>query len=395
MNGVTARAVRWIGPVTLCAVLCTPGIVSADTRVVFTIDVESTEAQKLPDQMDAVCTDGSPCGLMEIVRLLKERHWSGTFFLNVYEHKKWGETAMRRIAARLQAAGQEVGLHTHPHWAYDPARWGMNQYSLDEQTAIVGDGVRLLKSWTGQPVVSHRAGAYAADRNTLTALERNGIGIDSSVFWQIPNSRLDGLGLLRNLPSSYGRTLQIPVTVYQPEERPRFLGSIFAPVTAIRKIDPDWFVNETEMRAAVDAAFDAQLPVLVVFLHSFTLMTPADGQPVANRRSLEILRATLDYISLKQATVVTMRDLAGLALPRSSAEADIIPAVALSAPWPRYGWHRLKGSRRLQLTVGATAMLMLGSTVVFVARRRKGPLTGLRNPGAGHLAAKPSGVSSR
>jgi peptidoglycan/xylan/chitin deacetylase (PgdA/CDA1 family) len=412
MNGVTARVVstvdrfsrrlplsdrarRWIGPATLCALLGAPGFVSADTRVVFTVDVESNEAHALPDQIDTVCQDGSACGLMEIVRLLKERHWSGTFFLDVYEHRKWGETALRTIAVRLQDSGQDVGLHTHPHWAYDPARWGMNQYTLEEQTAIVGDGVRLLKSWTGRPVVSHRAGAYAADENTMIALERSGITVDSSVFWQYPNSRLDGLGLLRSFPSSYGRIAEIPVTVYRREERPRFLESIFAPVTAIRKIDPDWFVNETEMRGAVDAAFDAKLPVLVVFLHSFSLMSPAEGRPVPNRHAMEMLRATLDYISLKQATVVTMRDLSRLALPASTAAQDIVPAVALSAPWPRYGWHRVKASGGLQLSLAAAAALVLGGILIAMTRGRKRRGRGLGNPAAAHLSVRPSGVRSR
>jgi peptidoglycan/xylan/chitin deacetylase (PgdA/CDA1 family) len=382
-----------IGLCVLCALLVVPALASADTRVVFTIDVESNDVFNLPSQVNAVCKGGSACGLDEIARLLNERHWSGTFFLNVYEHKQWGEKAMRNIAVRLQAAGQDVALHTHPHWAYDPRRWGMNQYTLEEQTAIVGQGVRLLTEWTGQPVLSHRAGAYAADENTMRALERNGIAVDSSVFWQYPNSRLDGLGLLRNLPSSYGRIAEIPVTVYRREERPRFLERAFAPVTAVRKIDPDWLVDETEMRGAIDAAFEAQLPVLVVFLHSFSFMTPGDGGPVANRHAIDMFRATLDYIASKRAPVVSMRDIAHLALPRSTADADVVPAVALSAPWHRYGWHRLKSSSGLRWSVGASAALFFAAAIVLILRRRRAFRDGRGNPNAALLPA--SGARSR
>ena len=144
---------RLIAAGVVCALLAVPAsAASGKTLVVFTVDVESNETFQLPDQLDAMCKDGSACGLMEIARLLEERGWSGTFFLNVFEHRQWGETTMRNLAVRLQAAGQDVALHTHPQWGYDPARSFMNQYSLDEQTAIVRDGVRLLQTWTGRPV---------------------------------------------------------------------------------------------------------------------------------------------------------------------------------------------------------------------------------------------------
>src|SRR5690349_18642486 len=126
---------------------CAP-TASAGTKVVVTIDVESNATYRLPDQVDAVCADGSSCGLMEIARLLNERGWSGTFFLNVYEHPLWGQPAMRQIAVRLMNAHQDLGLHTHPDTMYDRSRPEMYEYSLDEQTAIVRDGMILLESWT-------------------------------------------------------------------------------------------------------------------------------------------------------------------------------------------------------------------------------------------------------
>lgn len=78
-------------------ILCAPTSVRAAPRVFFTIDVESNEMFTLPEQVDAVCKDGSACGLMEIVRMLQERGWAGTFFLNVYEYRRWEEAAMRDI----------------------------------------------------------------------------------------------------------------------------------------------------------------------------------------------------------------------------------------------------------------------------------------------------------
>jgi len=147
---------RLVAAAAVCVLLSWARPAAAASRVIFTVDVESNEQFPLPAQIDAVCADGSACGLAEIVRMLKVRGWPGTFFLDVYEQRQWGEDAMQKIAAGLQNAGQDVALHTHPQWAYDPARWAMHEYSLDEQIAIVRDGKRLLEKWTGLPVVVGR-----------------------------------------------------------------------------------------------------------------------------------------------------------------------------------------------------------------------------------------------
>ena len=204
---------------------------SAAPTVIVTIDVESHPRVALQDQIETTCQGGSACGLMEIARMLQQRQIAGTFFLNVYEYRKLGEPAMRSIVDKLQGAGQDVALHTHPHWAYDPDRNGMHQYSLEEQTSIVRDGIRLLSAWSGRPVVAHRAGDYAADERTLRALEANGVRVDSSLFWGHPSSLLTELGLPRNLPSSWGKLLEIPVTVYERRELPRYFGDIAPPLS--------------------------------------------------------------------------------------------------------------------------------------------------------------------
>jgi hypothetical protein len=346
---------------------------SAGTKVVFTVDVESNELFPLPDQVDAVCAGGSQCGLMEIVRALNSRGWAGTFFLDVYEQKRWGEPMMRDLAARLQSGGQDVALHTHPQWAYDPARWAMHDYTLDEQTTIIRDGVRLLQSWTGRPVVAHRTGAYAADAHTFEALERNGILLDSSEFWQHANTRLDDLGLPRNFPSQRGRLTEIPVTAYVREDRPALFGAFFAPVEAVRKIDPNWIVNDDEMRSAVDAVVGSGSPVLVVMLHSFSFMAShaEEGGPRADGHALSEFRAIVDYVAEKHLPVVTMRQLAGEPLDTPIAtHADVVPRVPVSVDVSRYLWHRAKGSARTLVPAAGGAIFFAAVLLVVVRHRR-------------------------
>ncbi|MGH9892211.1 MAG: hypothetical protein ACREA0_09565, partial [bacterium] len=299
-------------------------------------------------------------------------------FLNVYEHRRWGESEMRDVAGNLQAAGQDVALHTHPQWAYDPLRSGMYQYSLDDQISIIREGVQLLTAWTGRPVVAHRAGDYAADERTLEALERNGIRLDSSLFTAHPHSRLVGLGLPNNLPAARGQLTEIPVTVYQREERSQFLGDWLVPVNSLRKIDADGFFDADEAKAAMDAVVEADLPFLVVFLHSFSLLAkPAqDGVLVSDQQSRDVFRAILDHVAERGLPVVTMRALAEFPpLPTLVQGRDVIPRVVTTVGLHRYLWHRLRGAGILVGAVSLAVILVAvatGAVLISGARRRRG-----------------------
>lgn len=354
------------------ACLAFPATALARTRVVFTIDVESKGANQLPQQVDTICTGGAPCGLMEIARMLKARGIAGTFFLNVYESPKWGEAVMRDMTIRLQAAGQDVGLHTHPETMFDLSRTEMYDYTLDEQTAIVREGVRLLRSWSGLPVVSHRAGDYSANAATLEALRRNGVLVDSSLFFGHRHSGLDVLGLPRNRPSLVGGLTEIPVTVFERADRPRPFGDLLPPVTSLRKVDIDWLIDAGEMRGAIDAAVAADLPVLVVFMHSFSLMEPpAGGAVAAHRPSIDMLEAILEYVSSKGLEVASMREIAADQALGSVAGTDVVPSIPVRVDWARYLWHAGKTVAGAAAIAGALlAFLSLVAVLVLVRRRR-------------------------
>lgn len=288
---------------------------------------------------------------------------------------------MRDIALKLQAAGQDVALHTHPHWAFDPTRPAMYQYGLDEQTSIIREGVKFLTAWTGRPVVAHRAGAYAADERTLEALERNGLRIDSSLFWGNPRSRLNGLGLPRNLPASRGGLIEIPVTVYQREERPRLLEGILSPVTSVRKIDADWFVDGEEARAAIDAVIEADLPFLVIFLHSFSFLEAEGdgGVPIADRHTHDIFGAILDRVTKRRLSVVTMRGIANAQNVAATAQdRDVLPRVTVRVGLHRYLWHRLQSAGTGTLVVGTVILTFLTGGAVLIAARGRRPSTQLK-----------------
>jgi hypothetical protein len=235
----------------------------------------------------------------------------------------------------------------------------------------VRDGVSLLRGWTGMPVVSHRAGDYGADERTLQALARSGILVDSSLFAGNPRSFLNGLGMPANLPSRRGGVVQVPVTVYRRDTYPLVGSTLASPVSSIRKIDPDWFLDANEATAAIDALVDSRIPYVVVFLHSFSLLSPSDAgePPSANLRSLRTLHAILDHVRSRGLPVVTMSQVAQAGASGDAAIRDVIPAVPVRVGVHRYAWARARQAGR-PLLVGAGVFAASGAVaLVWLALR--------------------------
>jgi hypothetical protein len=222
-------------------------------------------------------------------------------------------------------------------------------------------------------VVSHRAGDYSADQNTLKALSANGIAFDSSVFPGHPSCRLNSAGFPTNLPTRAADLTEIPVTVYERQEHPAAFSAIFRPNTAIRKIDPDWFLNPDEATAAIDAVLQSDSPVVVMFLHSFSFIagTGKNGTPIANRRSEENLARMLDTASARGLRFVTMRDLAETpALATASMHESDLPRAAVHVRLDHYLWHRYDARSRAAVAAGA-GLTSIAGIVVFAVRRRR------------------------
>lgn len=358
----------------------------ASPAVIVTVDVETTKGLPLPSQANAQCANGEDCGLNRITRVLRERGLRATFFLNVYEYKKWGEPALRGIANQLQAGGHDVELHTHPQWAYDPGRPLMYTYSPAEQTRIIDDGIRLLEAWTGQPVLAHRGGAYSADKDTIDILAKRGVVIDSSLFLGHPYSQLNGLGLADNLPSNVGSVVEIPVTVYWRDEHPTFLAELIPPLSAIRKFDVNSFSDEDEAASAMNAAVDARLPYVVVFLHSFSFIDGTGTVPTSDAKAERVFERILDFAKQHDLRVVTMRELAAAPGAIARGAVDIVPHVEISVPLYRYVEHsthaavnRFGVGRSLALGIALLGASAAVAWTIFRRRRRAVPSDGSAN----------------
>lgn len=341
------------------------GSATAAPSVIITIDVETAGAISLPDQVSATCQGDLPCGIDAIAGMLESRGYLGTFYLNVYEHEEWGEEPMRSLTGRLQSRGHDVALHTHPQWSYDAARPNMYDYDPEEQWQIISDGVARLAEWTGEPVVSHRAGAYTANADTIRALAGNGILLDSSLFLGDSRSKIAGLGYPYNMPSRIDGVVELPVSVYTRIERPSIATRLLPPRRGIGKVDINWIGDTAEAVAAMDALARANVPYIIVFLHSFSLISGAHTEAAPFRRdekAVAVLSAILDRSQQLGLQVVTMREIATRLDEVPLDVPDTIPEVDVVIPVHKYAWRMARSNP------GATAAIAcLALVATFVA----------------------------
>jgi hypothetical protein len=377
---------RW-GLISLCAVFLLVHLgsiveaqgISGQRRpvVIITVDVESNSEIDLPVQFDAVCTGDVPCGVQEMVTRLEKRGYRATFFLNVYEYKTWGAERMKKMATWLDRSRQDVELHTHPHWAYDANRKYMYEYNLQEQTKIIRDGKDLIKDWTGRDTVAHRAGAYAADTNTLLALTENAVHYDSSLFFGNTNCKLNGLGLRRNGPSMYGPVSELPVTTFQKDAYPPLFGTILRPISSVRKYDINWFADPGEAIQALDRLLSLEGDVLILFLHSYSFIKSrgSTGHMVADVDAIRIFETILEYVEKKHLTVTTFRDLDGRRdQPRWYLKSsDTVPCVNTQIGLVRYVMKRggfEGGSHWVEAIIVVVSVAVLFAVVHKIRLRR-------------------------
>ncbi|MEM2001306.1 MAG: hypothetical protein QXT77_01500, partial [Candidatus Methanomethylicaceae archaeon] len=241
--------------------------------VVITVDLENPQTPLrtgfCKSNLFAPIINGQHLGYLMILRIMRQFRVRGVFFVNVYEAALWGDHALQAVCQQIVNSGNEVGLHTHPEWSYDSARIHMWQYSVGEQTKIVADGLAMLMRWIpGCVVVAHRAGAYGLNKDTLIALRKNSIPIDSSMFYGHPNCRLTWS---HNQVVERDGILEIPITGFFREEILELLGIPIRHHISFVKTDIDAASLE-ELKFFVQEAKKHDIRVMNLFLHSYSFI---------------------------------------------------------------------------------------------------------------------------
>ncbi|WP_380781845.1 polysaccharide deacetylase [Sphingomonas sp. R86520] len=148
------------------------------------------------------------------------------FFVDPMPALAFGVAPVRRMVETILAAGQEVQLHLHPGWALARAgdhgaahgRFDLCTYDLAEQTALLVQATALLVEAGAPDPIAFRAGSYAANDDTVTALAKLGFAYDSS----------------HNGSQAPGRSrISLPARQIAPIRMPTETGIIEVPVTVI------------------------------------------------------------------------------------------------------------------------------------------------------------------
>lgn len=306
------------------------------TTFIVTVDVETrTRGDSGQDISGLIPGYPGNFGIEKIMDVLEEHQARGTFFLNVYEIAKRGETIVKSAARLIHGRGHDLELHTHPRPMFGV--YGMNQASLSEQQSILEKGVAFLEGWTGKKVVAHRAGAFAANTDTIRAVAASGLKVDCSLS---AGSHVE-VPLVAELGASNAAqrvegVLEIPATCFDQVR----LGPWYS-----RRILDIEGCSLAEIKRVTRWAIRHGLPTVCILMHSFSLSRHGKPNHRVIRR-LSVLLAWLreqDGIEIGTIEQACRHQDAG-SLPPPTA---MIPATGVWLTWRRAmgswndGWKNL------------------------------------------------------
>ncbi len=233
---------------------------------------------ELARDIDGHTTQGS-FGLPYQIATFARYGLKATYFVEALFAGRVGAAPLHAIVRQVQDAGHEVQLHLHTEWLgdlTDPALPGahrqfMRQFTLQQQSALIRAGMDTLHA-AGVPALhAFRAGSYGANLDTLRALAKNGIAIDSSY----------NPGLQRDWPRA-------PML----HQARRMEGVLELPISSFRDfpghVRPTQLCacSSDEMQHALWAAAAAGWYSFVVVLHSFELLKQRDSRAAPDRLTI-------------------------------------------------------------------------------------------------------------
>ena len=261
-------------------------------------------------------------GISYQLEVLRDHGLKACFFVDPMPARLYGLAPIRRIVETILAAGQEVQLHLHPHWCGamvgDQGRhhgpFELIGRPAEEQAKYIAEARDLLIAAGAPAPIAFRAGSYAADDATLTALGELGFVYDSSHNGSMqPWPSQIGLPPAQIAPCRHQGLIELPVGLI--EERPGRLRTF--QICAL---------SAAEMRAALDHAVAADHAAVVIVSHGFELANRAGtGANAVHVRRFEALCAMLADAG---APLATQRFDAFPPLPLDRRDAPLPPSEA-------------------------------------------------------------------
>ena len=263
---------------------------SGRTHVYLTVDVETSmggawrDPGSGPLSIDKTifCTvRDTSYGLPLIVEELNQYNFRATFFTEVFFSQCLGTDQAQIVIDYLLKHRQDVQLHTHPVFRnfalamkentpqalhrYRALKDALNDRDLDSQYALLSEASDLFYGFVGARPVAYRAGGFRGDHNTLTALRRLGIQLDSSfnpsVDASFPHNRP-----LPNVAQRIEDVVEMPLT----NARCGLHGFQSWKPMAVSS------VSFAELRAVLTQAHAEKAAEVVLILHPFSMVKPRD-----------------------------------------------------------------------------------------------------------------------
>jgi peptidoglycan/xylan/chitin deacetylase (PgdA/CDA1 family) len=217
---------------------------------------------------------------------LARNELKATYFVDPLFSFALGLGPLARVVQAIGEHGQEIALHMHPEWLTDPRCVGLPdfagpylwQYELEDQRRLMNAGLARLADAGAGSIRAFRAGNYAANRSTLTALRETGIPIDTSLNVCYAESFPDLAGREEICaPSHVDEIAEFPVTSFV-DRPPRGRRHLQLAACSL-----------TEIRYVLEQAATAGWSAVVIVMHSFELVRVGqfqNGGPAAHSRVL-------------------------------------------------------------------------------------------------------------
>lgn len=267
------------------------------TRLLFSVDTEVSLRDKNFDSPDTQIfgkiNGQRDYGITYIMDKLAQYGWTCTFFLHVYDVHIWGEDTYREIIDEIKKRNCDVQLHTHVEnleYFTGQSMYSISDYPLDWQKKIIKYGNELLGNWTGQAPTWHRAGNLGANRDTLRACREEGLIGDSSFAYGWQNCADINIGLKqRNRLQKKEDILELPITTF---ETVRGLKNF-------RHYDINACIMD-ELETITKQALAAEMPYLVMLMHSFSFVRRSGNQLVLREADIEKFDRFLEFASKQE-----------------------------------------------------------------------------------------------
>lgn len=263
------------------------GTVAEDMQAFFTIDTEYSSklfrngtarscAENYARCIDCT-TEDDAVGVRYQMDVFDRYGLTGVFFVDPMPALVWGGDAVRRLVDPILERGHDVQLHLHTEWLEFADRSpvgaargrNLSDFTLAHQETLIDYAAEQLIAAGVPDPVAFRAGNYGADDDTLRALARRGIRIDTSFTPGLTASDCRiGLDQAALLPTRRHGVWEFPVGAIAG----RGESMRHAQLTAL---------SFWELAAAIGHAAATGWPAFVLVSHSFELMNRDRG--IANR----------------------------------------------------------------------------------------------------------------